>query len=270
MSLEGRTAIVTGSSRGIGRVIALELARQGADVVLCARGDSANAGQGQTVEETAAEVETLGRRALGLRLDISQDADLRRLIDETIARFGRIDILVNNAAAMGGGAPFIGGDVALLDHFYRTNVRTPYVLSQLVAPIMAANGGGTIVNISSGASRNPAPPAEQRPVEIDPRVARPTGIGPVYGISKAALDRFATGVAAELAAQNIAIVTVNPGFTITERTLAYIPEGADTSRMEPPETTARAVAFVCEDPMSHAGKIYAARTLCEEHNLLAV
>lgn len=270
MSLAGRVAIVTGSSRGIGRVIALELAREGADVVLCARGNSANAGQGQTIEETAAEVETLGHRALGLRLDISQEADLRRLVEETIARFGRIDILVNNAAAMGGGAPFIGGDIGLLDHFYRTNVRTPYALSQLVAPIMAANGGGAIVNISSGASRNPAPPAEQRAVAPDSRIARPTGIGPVYGISKAALDRFATGVAAELAAQNIAIVTVNPGFTMTERTLAYIAEGADTSQMEPPEMTARAVAFVCEDPMAHTGRIYAARALCAEHNLLAV
>ena len=188
---------------------------------------------------------------------ITADADLQMLVDETLKKFGRIDILVNNAGMLGGGGPFLGGDPALLDAFYRTNLRAPYVLAQLAGGKMAEQGGGVIFNISSGLARMPGPNGQG---------GRRGGPGVVYGTSKAALDRFAAGVAAELREKNIAITNIYPGFTLTER-LARMMKDADTSRMERPETTAKAVAFLSRDPMPHTGRIVVARELADEHGL---
>jgi NAD(P)-dependent dehydrogenase (short-subunit alcohol dehydrogenase family) len=89
----------------------------------------------------------------------------------------------------------------------------------------------------------------------------------VYGISKAALDRFGTGIAQELAGKNIAVITVYPGFTITERVARTLRPGSDTSRAERPETTAKAVAFLCQNAMSYTGQILASRDIVEKNGL---
>ncbi len=127
---------------------------------------------------------------------------------------------------------------------------------------MAKQGHGVIFNISSGLARLPDPPGVQR--GGNPR--RFGGPSNVYGMTKAALNRFAAGVAAELQEKNIAIININPGFTLTER-LARLMQGADTSRMERPETTAKAVAFLARDPMPYTGQIITARELADKHNL---
>ena len=192
-----------------------------------------------------------------MKLDVTVDAELEAVVEQTIAELGRIDILVNNAGALGGGGPFLGGDPALLDFFYRTNLRAPYVLSQIVGSNMAEAGGGVIFNISSGLARIPGAGQGGR---------RPGGPGVVYGTSKAALDRFASGVAPELQERNIAMINIYPGFTLTER-LARRMQGADTSRMERPETTAKAVAFLCRDPMPHTGLMVVAREVFDKNHL---
>src|SRR5262249_43126343 len=160
------------------------------------------------------------------------------------AHFGRIDVLVNNAGGAGGAWFHLDNDAERLDYNYRLNLRAPFVLGQLAGRAMAERGGGTIINLTSGAARNPAPP---KPGES-------AGFNPPSGITKAALDRWATGVAPELALKGIAIIDVNPGFTVTERVLAA-PGNQDLSRAEKPETTAKVIAFLCRDPMTYTGQV---------------
>jgi NAD(P)-dependent dehydrogenase (short-subunit alcohol dehydrogenase family) len=252
--LEGKVAIVTGSSRGIGKAIALELGRDGAKVVVCARTEQSSDDKPGSIGETAEAIRAAGGSALAVKLDVTVDNELVAVVDKTMDELGQIDILVNNAGALGGRSPFLEGDPALLDHFYRTNLRAPYVLSQIVGGKMAERGGGVIFNISSGLARLPDPASPQG------------GHSTVYGLSKAALDRFGAGVAAELGEKNIAMINIYPGFTLTER-LERMMQGADTSRMERPETTAKAVAFLCRDPMPHTGQILTAREVVDQNKL---
>jgi len=122
---------------------------------------------------------------------------------------------------------------------------------------MIEAGGGIVVNISSGAARNPPPPAEADPNR--PRFQR----GPEYGVTKVALDRLSTGIAEELGAHNIAVASIWPGFTLTERLARRAVPGIDMSTAEPMKTTAKAVSYVCKDPMAHSGRVYVARELVE-------
>ncbi len=271
LPLEGKVALVTGSSRGIGKAIALQLAREGADVAVCARSEQSSEDRPGSIGETAEAVRALGRRALAVRMDVTNDDEVRAGVDRALAEFGRVDILVNNAGVMGGGAPFLGGDPGLLDHFYRTNVRAPYVISQIVGAKMAEqSGGGVIINISSGAARLPAAPPPQASPAGGGRggqMAGPRGLGTVYGLSKAAIDRFGAGIAAELREKAIAVITIYPGFTLTERVARTLPPGADTSFAERPETTAKAVAFLCRDPMPYTGRIVNSREIVDQNEL---
>ena len=137
---------------------------------------------------------------------------------------------------------------------FRVNVRGPYRLAQRVSEIMARQGGGTIVNITSGAARHPqAPVVAATPAELD-------AMDPSYGITKSALDRITTAYAGELKAHNIAIVSVAPGLVITERIQqAAIRRNVAFDRAESPDVIATAVATICRDAMPFTGRILAAR-----------
>ena len=260
--LDGKVAIVTGGSRGIGKAIALQLGREGAAVVVGARTEEATEDNPGSIGETAAAIEDAGGKALPVKVDVTVDSELEALADKTMSEFGQIDILVNNAGALGGAPQFLESEPDELDYFYRTNLRAPYVLAKIVGTKMAEQGHGVIFNISSGLARLPDPPGS--PGAGNPRQFG--GPSTVYGMTKAALNRFAAGVAAELQEKNIAIININPGFTLTER-LARLMKGRDTSRMERPETTAKAIAFLARDPMPYTGQIITARELADEHNL---
>jgi NAD(P)-dependent dehydrogenase (short-subunit alcohol dehydrogenase family) len=255
LPLEGKVAVVTGSSRGIGKVLALRLAQEGADIVVCARSQTRGELPG-TIGETASAVEDLGRRALALKLDLADDADIDAVADRTRGEFGRIDLLVNNAVIVGPRRKFLGGDAEFMDLAYRVNVRGPYRLIERVSEIMAAQGGGTIVNITSGAARHPqAPVVAATAADLD-------SMDPSYGITKAALDRITTAYASELKAHNIAIVSVSPGLVITERIRqAAIRRNVAFDRAESPDVIASAVAMICRDGMQYTGRVLAARDL---------
>lgn len=255
--LEGQVALVTGASRGIGKAIALQLGRDGAHVVVCARSERSTEELPGSIGETVAAIKAQAGAAEAQRLDVTDDANVDAVIERVWSAHGRLDILVNNAGILGGGGPFIGGDAELLDRFYRTNLRAPYVIAQRVAPRMAEQGSGVIFNISSGLARPP-----------DPSRGRGGG-GPssVYGALKAALDRWALGVAAELREKNIAIINIYPGFTLTETMERRFRGGMDTSRMERPETCAKGLAFMCLEPMKYAGQIVVTRELVDQHGL---
>ena len=158
-----------------------------------------------TIGETAAAVEGLGRRALALKLDLDNDADIDAVVDRTLGEFGRIDILVNNAVIVGPRRKFLGGDAEFIDLAYRVNVRGPYRLAERVSEIMAARGGGTIVNITSGAARHPQVRWSRRRPPSSTRWIRPTALPKQRWI--ASPPRYA----GELKAHGIAIVSVSPG-----------------------------------------------------------
>jgi len=248
--LEGKVALVTGSSRGIGKVIAMTLAADGCDIAVCARSEASTDDMPGSIGETAAAIQALGRRAIAVRLDVTDDEQCRAAVAQTMREFGRIDILVNNAAFVVT-TPFLEGKVEPLEKSWLANVRAPFVLAQMVAPEMVKAGGGTLISISSGAARNPAPPGTTP-------VGRRFQNGPEYGITKAALDRMTTGLASDLHEHNIAAVSVYPGFTATERLQR---RGIDLTGAESPEVTAKAVAHICKEPMAYTGQIVVAREL---------
>ena len=260
-ALKGKVALVTGASRGIGKAIALQLGADGAHVVVCARTERSSDELPGSIGETADAIRGAGGQALPLKLDVTIDADLRAAVDKVCSELDGIDVLVNNAGILGGGGAFIGGDPELLDRFYRTNLRAPYVLAQIAGARMAERGGGSIFNISSGLARLPAPP------QAGGGGRGFGGPGSVYGATKAALDRFGAGVAAELLQKNIAIISIYPGFTLTETMARRLPPSVDTSRMERPETAARAIAYLARDPLPYTGRVVVARELVAEKGL---
>ena len=148
--LSGRVALVTGGSRGLGRSMALGLAEAGADVVVASRKLDA-------CRAVAAEVEARGRRALAVAVNISRWEELDGLVDTVYDRFGRLDVLVNNA-----GSSLLYGDLgevteAMWDKVVGLNLKGPFRLTALVGPRMVADGGGSIINVSSTGSIRPAP-----------------------------------------------------------------------------------------------------------------
>ncbi len=190
LSLDGKIAIVTGGSKGIGRAIALAFAEHGADVAIAARGVEALAA-------TREEIEATGRRCLVVPADMASDADLERLYKETIATFGGVDILVNNAAT---GAPssLSKTDADTLLQVMRVNVWAPFQLSKLCRTSMMERGGGVILNVVSNEALRPS-----------------IGIG-VYAPSKAALMNLSVLCAKHWARDGIRVCSIAPGLIRTE------------------------------------------------------
>jgi NAD(P)-dependent dehydrogenase (short-subunit alcohol dehydrogenase family) len=242
--LSGRTALVTGSSRGIGRAIAQRLAAEGATVAVTARAHTpsksvrsgvATAIPG-TIDETIELIEAAGGSAFGLAADL-ENVDARDgLIDAVLDRTGRIDILVNNA----GFADYSVVEDMSLDTFERTvehYLRTPFVLTKAVVPHMRKQGGGWIVNIGSVTGVAPVRPY---------REYNKTSGDVIYASMKAALHRFTQGVAAELLDGNIAVNCVGPSTAIrTPGAASLIPETFPT---EPVEYLAETVLAMCHLP----------------------
>jgi 3-oxoacyl-[acyl-carrier protein] reductase len=242
--LEGKTALVTGSSRGIGRSIALRLAAEGATVVVTARSHrpspSVRAGTVTaipgTIGETVELIETAGGTAHAVAADLEDDDQRRRLIDDALQFTGRLDILVNNA----GYADYSVVEKMSMETFDRTlehYLRTPFVLSQAAIPHMRAQGAGWIVNIGSVTGLAPVRPF---------REYNKSSGDVVYASLKAALHRFTQGVAAELVDENIAVNCVGPSTAVrTPGAAALIP---DTFPTEPVEYLAETVLAMCHRP----------------------
>jgi NAD(P)-dependent dehydrogenase (short-subunit alcohol dehydrogenase family) len=213
--LDGRIALVTGSSRGIGRAIAQRLASAGATVVVTARSlDTAKAEPG-TLMETVGLIEAAGGRAIPIAADLEKAADREALVGRAIEAAGGIDILVNNA----GYAEYALIEAMSDETYDRTMdhyLRAPFVLSRAAIPHMKAKGAGWIVNVGSVTAQPPLKPYgwfEQN------------GGATLYAAVKAALNRFTQGLAAELLPHNIAVNMVGPSTAIkTPGAVRYIPE----------------------------------------------
>ncbi|MET0698048.1 MAG: SDR family NAD(P)-dependent oxidoreductase [Mycobacterium sp.] len=244
--LTGRTALVTGSSRGIGRSIAQRLAAEGATVVVTARsytpspsvrGGDSTALPG-TIGETVALIVQAGGTAIGLAADLEDSAQRANLIDEALDRTGRLDILVNNAGFADYSAIADMGD-ATFDRTLEHYLRTPFVLTRAAIPQMTKQGAGWIVNIGSVTGVAPVRPY---------RDYNKTAGDVIYASAKAALHRFTQGVAAELLDANIAVNCVGPSTAIrTPGASQLIP---DTFPTEPVEYLAETVLAMCHLPAS--------------------
>lgn len=260
-SMEGRTAIVTGASRGIGKQIAVELGRQGANVVVAARTVDPHKRLPGTIGDTLAAVEAAGGSAVAVRTDMAAPADLQALVDTTLATFGRIDALVNNAADTAAGATAVA-DVSY-EHWARqfeVNLHGPVLLMKAVVGPMTDQGGGVIVNMTSGAG-DLVPPGEARSGAFPELLA--------YAATKAALNRLANAAAPELASRGIAVVNVDPGFTRTELVDLMGERGlVDPEAAVPMDIPTRTVVhLLTSDPMPYTGSILRAAEFVEREGL---
>lgn len=247
-ALQGRVAVVTGASTGIGKAIALHLAGQGCRVVISARTLKPVEGGIGSLEETRREIEAAGGETLEVVADLARDKDLERLYDAAVGAWGGIDILINNAAAMFYYQPLFESDADRFDAEYRTNLRAPFVLIQRFGRHMAERGGGTIINLSSPTANLPPPPDPEKPLA-------PGWSSLTYAPTKAALNRLGAALARELAPSRVAVVTLYPGFTQTERLLVDPPPGTDAARAESPDGLNGAIVRVCQSPMTYTGRV---------------
>ncbi len=196
--MKGMVAIVTGSSRGLGRAIAREFGREGATVVASARPQSPTGLPG-TPEDTAKAIEAEGGTAVSMPCDVSEMAQVRAMADAVMDRYGKIDVLVNNAGIMVIGESIMEIDEARWDLSMGTNVRGPYLMCRRVVPVMMKQGRGSIINIGSRMGYDHL-----------------RGGGVLYSSSKAALHMFSRTLAEELREYNIAVNILNPGSLASE------------------------------------------------------
>jgi NAD(P)-dependent dehydrogenase (short-subunit alcohol dehydrogenase family) len=230
MKLEGSVALITGASRGLGLEVARTYADRGARLVIAARGREA-------LESAVAEL-SLVTKVVALAVDVSEDAE--GLVAAGLQRFGRIDVLVNNASELGPSPmPALDSyDWLDLERVLRVNVLAPLHLAQLVLPGMKARGEGVIINVSSDAG-----------VEAYP------GWGG-YGASKAALEHLTRTLAAELEGTGIRVYAVDPGDMNTVMHQLAEP-GVDLSRLPGPEQSAGAFLQLVENETAGYARIQA-------------
>jgi NAD(P)-dependent dehydrogenase (short-subunit alcohol dehydrogenase family) len=229
--LSGRVVIVTGASRGIGKGLAVGLARAGAAVVCAARTITKSPdGLPGNIHATVAEIEAAGGSALAVRCDIGVPADVQAMVEAGVERFGRLDALVNNAMAPTRGL-FDETTVEMWDESMTTNVRSLFTTTKAVVPHMEAAGGGSIINMSSGAAEHAA------------SAGLPPGFA-VYSVAKASLERFSTSMAVELTPKGIAVNALLPGAVKTEMATKELGEDYDWSGWTTPDAVVPAVVWL--------------------------
>ena len=239
MKLKDKVAIVTGASRGIGKAIAMSFAREGASVTIAARTTIESKSIKGTIHKTADESRAFRGKVLPIKTDITSQEDVEAMVQKTIEEFKRVDILVNNAAT---NRPALFKDMPhkLWDMILGVNLRGAVLCTKAVLPVMMDQKEGHIINISSIVTRN---------IRHEPM----TGLA--YDVSKAAVNRFTAGLAAELKEYNIAVNALMPDNTVTEG-WSYLNPAADMPGWQKPETWGGYAVFVAtQDPATFTGRI---------------
>lgn len=233
-SLSGKVALVTGGSRGIGKAIALGLAKFGADVAVTSR-------KLPDLEEVAKEIKGLGRKSMAVATHVGRTEEINALVPKVKAEFGRIDILVNNAGTNPTMAQAMDIDERAWDSVMNLNLKGLFFLSQAVARVMKEQGGGKIINVASVAGITP-------------------DILPVYSISKAGVIMATKVMAQQWAQYNIRVNTIAPGLTKTKFSEAFwsnpdieraVMSRTPMQRVAEPDEMVGAVIFLASDASSY-------------------
>ena len=233
MKFAGKTAVVTGGSRGLGRAVCLELAKGGANVVLCYAGNEAAA------KETTAACEALGAKALAVQCNVAKADEVKALMDAAVKEFGRIDILVNNAGITRDGLLMMMKEEDF-DAVIAANLKGTFLCMKAVSRIMMKQRYGRIVNLSSV-------------------VGLRGNAGQVnYAASKAGVVGMTKSLAKELASRGVTVNAVAPGFIATDMTAAMTDAAKEATlasiplqRLGAPEDVAHAVAFLASDEAAY-------------------
>lgn len=234
-SLDGKVAIVTGASRGIGRAIALGMAKAGADVALAARTEA-------DLKELAQEIEGLGRRAVVLPTDVTSREAIQQMVDRTVSELGRLDVLVNNAGGTRFMSPLVGLRPEGWDKVLALNLDSVFHATQIAASAMLEHSGGSIIQIASVAGIEGAP-----------------GLS-FYSAAKGGVRLMTQAVAKELAQSGVRVNSIAPGWIATDLNeamradesslqlaLSMVPMG----RLGEPEEIVGAAIYLASDASSY-------------------
>jgi len=249
MDLRGKVAIVTGASRGVGAAAAMALAEAGCTVACAARSTEASPQPTPgTLDATVRRIIDAGGAAVAIPTNVAIDAEVERMVASTIAAFGRVDILVNNAAIT------FPGDLDLPikrhDLVFAVNLRAPLLAIQAVVPGMRERGSGSILNISSVAALNYFP-----------------GLM-AYGASKIALEHLTVSLAAQLRDDGIAVNTFRIDIPVaSEGFIANAPD-VDHSDWEPSEVAAEGIVWMLRRPAAYTGHNDGMAALRKEHGIM--
>ena len=238
MDIADKVAVVTGASRGIGRAIAVALAQAGADVVCTARSTEAQPHKvlPGTIEDTARQVQALGRHTMAIPVDVSKEDEVEAMARRVLAEFGRLDILVNNAAVAAPGS-VLEVPVRRWDLVMNVNLRGAYLCARAFLPSMIEKRSGCIINVSSYAAHTEG------------------SWGLAYSVSKAAMERLTTGLAAELSPSGVAVNALQIERYVTSEGFVYLSPGADYSTWDKPETVGKALVWLASREPSFTGQI---------------
>jgi NAD(P)-dependent dehydrogenase (short-subunit alcohol dehydrogenase family) len=241
MSLKGKAALVTGGSRGIGRAIAIGLAEVGVDIIVASR-------KLPDLEKAVERIKGLGGRAVAVQANIGKMDEVSNLVERAKEAFGRVDILVNNAATNLNMAPLLEADERAWDAVMNPNLKGLFFLSQGIARIMKEQGGGNIINIASIEGLTPT-------------------MLPIYGISKAGVIMATKFMAKQWGKYNIRVNSIAPGITRTDfsqplidnpQILKALMSNTPLARVAEPEEMVGAVLYLASDAASYVtGQIIA-------------
>lgn len=238
MRLANKVAIVTGSSRGIGKAIALAFAREGAKIVVAARTEQVQDPRlPGTIYDTVQALHALGAEAIAVKCDISLEEDVERMVRETLTAFGRVDILVNNAAILFP-APILQLAFKQWHIMMKVNMNGMFLCTKAVLPHMVERKCGNILNITSN---------------VPHMLAHGVALG--YGATKAAMNFLTQGLAVQLKASNIAVNALNPGPIKSEGAMFAMPNNDWTGWHEPEFVGPAAIFLASQDAHGVTGQV---------------
>jgi citronellol/citronellal dehydrogenase len=248
--LNGKVALVTGASRGVGAAVAHALAVAGASVACAARSTAASPQRTPgTLDDTVARIEAAGGTAVAVPTNLADPADVARMVERTVERFGRLDVLVNNAAIT-----FVGDlDIPLSRHelVMAVNLTAPLVACQEAVSHLRAAGGGRILNVSSVAALLPVPGLMS------------------YGVSKVALERLTVDLARQLQGDAIAVNCFRIDLAVASEGFVANTPGLDRSTWEPCEVAAEGVLWMLRQPDAYSGRRESMLALRQREGIMA-
>ncbi len=267
MDTKGKVALVTGISRGMGKQMALRLARHGVNIVGVARTVERSESEWPgTLKEAEAGLRALGVDVLPVKCDLLVRDDVENLCKTALDKFGRVDYVVNNARYIGPELfdPFLQFEIDTWEKHLRADLLAPVIISKLCLPSMIEHHSGMIINVTASVAHHDVP-------------GMPGGGGGLcaaYPTMKAALDRFTVALAKEARPHGIPVIALDPGATLNERFEVEIKQtgthGLDMSIFHPLSVPAAACEYLCcacPDPMRYTGQVVVAKDLCRVLNL---